>query len=48
MGTPNEVDQIKNLAVEQGVEITDDDLDGIFIDFLIMETDFLQTILYFS
>ena len=31
--TPNEVDQIKNLAVEQGVEITDDDLDGIFIDF---------------
>ena len=31
--TPNEVDQIKNLVVEQGVEITDDDLDGIFIDF---------------
>ena len=30
--TPNEVDQIKNLAVEQGVETTDDDLSNLFDD----------------
>lgn len=30
--TPNEVDQIKNLAVEQGVETTDDDLGNLFDD----------------
>ena len=30
--SPNEVDQIKNLAVEQGVERTDDDLSNLFDD----------------